>query len=129
MKREDCLKLAKTHEENVLARTTMLVIVVNLVPKDSTGNQPRMNVTVGSKWVIEFNRTLDLSILDCDCSKIGSEPSSDGSKVVFECNGSGKCSCKKGYVGQKCSDCAPTYFKSNEDNHHSECKGNWFSFT
>ena len=43
----------------------------------------------------------------CDCNEAGSSSTS--------CSSSGDCSCKTGYLGQKCSDCLPGYHKSGTD--------------
>ena len=44
--------------------------------------------------------------LECRCDRTGSEG--------LNCYGYGYCTCKAGYSGQKCSECAGGYFQSNE---------------
>ena len=52
----------------------------------------------------KVENSLLISSLECDCFAIGT-------KKNTACDINGKCSCKVGYVGDKCDSCDNGYFK------------------
>ena len=57
-----------------------------------------------SEFLQKIENSLLISSLECDCFAIGT-------KKNTACDINGKCTCKVGYVGDKCDTCDSGYFK------------------
>ena len=71
-----------------------------------------------SEFLQKVESSLSILILECNCFAIGTKKNTACDAI------NGKCSCKVGYVGDKCDTCDNGYFKLS----NGFCEGLHFSF-
>ena len=74
---------------------------------------PNCKGNISESLLENFETSSLLGCLECKCYAIGT-------KENTTCSDTGKCTCKMGYVGDKCDTCDKGYFKQSD----GVCKGN-----
>ena len=109
------VKLAIVTRKEARIRLAMLIVEIAIVcPMFVVKNVTNVNVITirihfriakVSEFLQKVESSLSILILECNCFAIGTKKNTACDAI------NGKCSCKVGYVGDKCYTCDNGYFK------------------